>query len=80
MNEFTITEDFPKSEIEFDLRFLNPSACYDYLFSIKWPNGFVCKKFMRIVQQVVKSSKIKCNQIKWDIDPISELFSLELCG
>ena len=44
MNEFTITEDFPKSEIEFDLRFLNPSACYDYLFSIKWPNGFVCKK------------------------------------
>ena len=29
MKEFTITEDFPKSEIEFDLRFLNPSACYD---------------------------------------------------
>ena len=44
MNEFTITEDFPKSEIEFDLRFLNPSACYDYLFSVKWPNGFFCKK------------------------------------
>ena len=39
----------------------------------------VGKKFMRIVQQVVKSSKIKCNQIKWDIDPISEFFSLELC-
>ncbi len=30
MKEFTITEDFPKSEIEFDLRFSNPSACYDY--------------------------------------------------
>ena len=44
MKEFTITEDFPKSEIEFDLRFLNPSACYDYLFSLKWPNGFVCMK------------------------------------
>ena len=44
MKEFTITEDFPKSEIEFDLRFSNPSACYDYLFSLKWPNGFVCKK------------------------------------
>jgi transposase-like protein len=44
MKEFTITEDFPKSEIEFDLRFLNPNTCYDYLFSLKWPNGFVCKK------------------------------------
>lgn len=44
MKEFTITEDFPKSEIEFDRRFSNPSACYDYLFSLKWPDGFVCKK------------------------------------
>ena len=34
MKEFTIVEDFPKSEIEFDLRFSNPSACYDYLFSL----------------------------------------------
>ena len=44
MKEFTITEDFPKSEIEFDMRFSNPSACYDYLFSLKWPDGYVCKK------------------------------------
>jgi len=44
MKEFTITEDFPKSEIEFDMRFLNPTTCYDYLFSIKWPDGFVCKE------------------------------------
>ena len=44
MKYFTITEDFPKSEIEFDFCFYNPSACYDYLFAIKWPNGFICKK------------------------------------
>ncbi|MBW1814837.1 MAG: transposase [Deltaproteobacteria bacterium] len=34
------------------------------------------KKFMRLVQQVVKSTKIKCNEIKWDVDPISEHFVL----
>jgi hypothetical protein len=34
------------------------------------------KKFMRLVQQVVKSTKIKCNEIKWDVDPISEHFML----
>jgi len=27
----TIKEDFPKSEIEFDHRFGNIDACYDYL-------------------------------------------------
>ena len=44
MTDFTITEDFPKNEIEFDQRFSNPKACYDYLFKQKWPNGFICKK------------------------------------
>lgn len=32
------------------------------------------KKFMRLVQQVVKSTKIKCDEIKWDVDPLSEHF------
>jgi len=40
MTDFTITEDFPKSEIEFDKRFSTPKVCYDYLFKQKWPNGF----------------------------------------
>ena len=33
------------------------------------------KKFMRIVQQVVKSVKITYPEIKWDIDPISEYYA-----
>ena len=41
MTEFTIAEDFPKSEIEFDQRFSKPEACFDYLFKQKWPDGFV---------------------------------------
>ena len=32
------------------------------------------KKFMRIVQQVVKSTKVSYKEIKWDINPISEHF------
>jgi len=38
MTNFTIAEDFPKSEIEFDARFSNPDACYQYLFQLKWPS------------------------------------------
>jgi len=33
------------------------------------------KKFMRIVQQVVKSTKITYSKIKWDMDPISEYYA-----
>jgi len=32
------------------------------------------KKFMRIVQQAVKSTKVTYDKIKWDMDPISEYF------
>jgi hypothetical protein len=33
------------------------------------------KKFMRIVQQVVKSAKVTYKEIKWDLDPISEYYA-----
>ena len=32
------------------------------------------KKFMRLVQQAVKSTKVTYSQITWDMDPISEYF------
>ena len=43
MTTFTITGDFPKSEVEFHTRFSDPNACYQYLFKQKGPNGFLCK-------------------------------------
>ena len=33
------------------------------------------KKFMRIVQQALNSLKVTHDEIKWDIDPISEYFA-----
>ena len=39
---------------------------------------YIGKKFMRIIKQVVRSVKIKCSEIKLDLDPISEYFALEL--
>ena len=53
----------------------------EYVFRFnRRKSKYIGKKFMRIVQQVVKSSKIKWDQIKWDLDPISEYLSLELSG
>lgn len=44
MIDLTIKEDFPKSGIEFDQRFNNIDACYDYLAQNRWPNGFIYDK------------------------------------
>ena len=44
MTEFTITENFPKNQVEFDKRFSTQRACYDYLFNLKWPDGFSCNE------------------------------------
>ncbi len=35
-------EDFPKNELEFDRRFHHEQACLDYLFQLRWPEGFIC--------------------------------------
>ena len=44
MNEFLIAEDFPKNQKEFDCRFCDESACIEYLYQLRWPEGFSCSK------------------------------------
>ena len=44
MNEFVVSEDFPKNQTEFDRRFHDESACLEYLFQLRWPDGFECSK------------------------------------
>lgn len=39
-----MTEDFPKNEVEFDRRFRDEQACHDYLFKLRWPEGFICSE------------------------------------
>lgn len=42
MTGFTITEDLPKRQVEFDARFNSEEARQDYLFKMKWHDEFVC--------------------------------------
>jgi transposase-like protein len=43
MKDFIFTDDFPKNQAEFDERFNTEQNCYDYLLSLRWPQGFVCR-------------------------------------
>jgi transposase-like protein len=37
-------EDYPKTIIDFEKRFATEEACRQYLFDLRWPNGFICPK------------------------------------
>jgi len=35
-------EDYPRTLLELEQRFAVPEACRQYLFALRWPQGFVC--------------------------------------
>ena len=37
-------EDYPKTLSEFEGRFSSEETCRDYLYNLRWPNGFLCPR------------------------------------
>ena len=37
-------EDFPRDLLEFEARFSTEAACREYLFRLRWPDGFCCPR------------------------------------
>ena len=37
-------EDYPRTLMDFEQRFATDEACRDYLFRLRWPDGFVCAR------------------------------------
>jgi hypothetical protein len=37
-------EDYPRTILELEQRFATDEACRDYLFQLRWPEGFVCPR------------------------------------
>lgn len=40
----TEAEDYPRTQLEFEDRFGTEEACRDYLFRLRWPEGFACPR------------------------------------
>lgn len=39
-----MAEDYPRTLLELERRFGSAQACRDYLFQLRWPEGFVCPR------------------------------------
>lgn len=40
----SLTEDYPRTIEELELRFSSEGTCRDYLWKLRWPNGFHCPR------------------------------------
>jgi len=55
-----ITERYPKDFQEFLSQFKSDDDCWDYIFWIKWPNGFVCSNCNSSKYWLTKDKTIHC--------------------
>lgn len=39
-----MAESYPRTLLELEKRFATDEACRDYLFALRWPNGFICPR------------------------------------
>lgn len=53
-------DDFPRSVEEFEQRFSNEQACRDYLYQLRWPEGFRCPRCGREKWWAVGSTWREC--------------------
>jgi hypothetical protein len=42
--EYCDVEDYPRTLIEIEARFPTEESCRDYLFLLRWPDGFRCPR------------------------------------
>ena len=56
-----ITERYPKDFQEFLSQFKTDDDCWDYIFWIKWPNGFVCPNCNSSKYWLTKVKTIHCS-------------------
>lgn len=58
-------EDYPQNSIEFEKRFNSEKACREYLFRIRWPNGFSCPRCHHQEAWTCKDGLYLCKQCQF---------------
>jgi len=57
-------EDFPINEVDFDRRFYTEQACFDYLFQLRWPEGYCCPRCGHVDYWMTSRGLYLCRQCK----------------
>ena len=57
-------EDFPRNLTEFDARFGSEASCREYLFQLRWPEGFRCPRCGGQESSPVREVLLRCRKCR----------------
>ena len=57
-----MSEDYPRTLIEFEKRFNSEASCLDYLCEMRWPDGFVCPRCASKAAWLTNRELFHCRQ------------------
>ncbi len=57
-------EDYPKTLMDLEARFSTEESCREYLFQLRWPNGFSCPTCGHTKAWKMKSGLFRCTKCK----------------
>lgn len=60
-------EDYPKTMVDFDARFISEEACLEYLSSLRWPDGFECPRCHGKKAWSTRRGLMVCNKCEYQI-------------
>jgi transposase-like protein len=64
-------EDYPKTLLEFEARFSTEEACRDYLYQLRWPDGFHCPNCHFEKAWPIGSTLFQCARCDYQISVIA---------
>jgi transposase-like protein len=64
-------EDYPLTLTEFEEKFTTDEACRNYLFKLRWPNGFQCPRCENQKAWPVSSVHYQCTKCNYQISVIA---------
>ena len=53
-------EDYPRTLLELERRFSTEQACREYLFGLRWPDGFRCPRCEAGESWALQSGRVQC--------------------
>ena len=64
-------EDYPLTLIEFEERFSTEKACRNYLFQLRWPNGFRCPRCSNQKAWPISAVQYQCTKCNYQVSVIA---------
>jgi len=64
-------EDYPLSLIDFEKRFSTEEDCRDYLFQLRWPNGFICPRCNNQKAWPISTFHYECSNCNYQVSVIA---------